>query len=218
MLRQERLLDRLRANARRFGQDAEVRQPRGNPDDVLGVIDEVFGQEAVAEVDAALVVDLLPGEIVAPDLVVNGSTRPPDRARDKVAGLHLGHPVAHLHDLPEALMADDQVLAPRRRVAVERLVDLSIRSVDTDLEHLHPHGPALRDLTDVRMRLIGQLRFGNLSQVDAVRLPGQDGNGFHRVGPPGMGFQPGGSCAGAACADTQGVGWTSPGRSERTKL
>ena len=81
-------------------------------------------------------------------------------------------------------MADDEVLAARRGVAVEGLVDLAVGGVDADLEHLDQHAPPFGDRADVRMRLVAQLRDGDLAQVDAVRLAGQDGNGFHRgVGP-----------------------------------
>ena len=105
---------------------------------------------------------------------------PADRAGDVVAGLDLGHLVADLDDLAEALVADDEVLAAGRGVAVEGLVDLAVGGVDADLEHLHQHGPALGNPADVRMRLVGQLRDRDVSQMHAIRLAGQDGNGFHR--------------------------------------
>ena len=126
--------------------------------DELGVVDERLGQVAVAEVDPALVVDLLAGDVVAADHVEQRPARPADRARDIVAGLHLGHLVADLDHLPEALVADDEMLAARRGVAVEGLVDLAVGGVDADLEHLHQHRPALGNPADVRVRLVGQLR------------------------------------------------------------
>ena len=147
---------------------------------VLGVVDERLGQVAVAEVDPPLVIDLLAGDVVAADLVEERLAGPADGAGDVVAGLDLGHLVAHLDDLPEALVADDQVVAAGRGVAVEGLVDLAVGGVDADLEHLDQHGPPFGDAADVRMRLVGQLRGGDLAQVDAVRFARQDGNGFHR--------------------------------------
>ena len=85
-----------------------------------------------------------------------------------------------LEHLPEALMADDQMLAARRSIAVKCLVDLAIGRVDTDLEHLHQHRPALGYAANVGMGLVGQLRDRDVSQVDAIRLTRQNGNGFHQ--------------------------------------
>ena len=48
--------------------------------DVFGVVDKRLGQVAVAEVDAALVVDLFAGDIVAADLVEQRSAGTADRA------------------------------------------------------------------------------------------------------------------------------------------
>ena len=180
LLRQERLLDRLGADAGRLGEDAEVLQVLRDLHDVLGVVDEGLGQVAVAEVDPPLVVDLLAGDVVPPDLVEDRAARPSDRAGDVVARLHLGHLVAHLEHLPEALVADDEVVAPGGGVAVEGLVDLAVGGVDPDLEHLHQDGAPFGDGADVRMRLVGQLRGRDVPQVDAVRLAGEDGDGFHR--------------------------------------
>src|SRR5262249_54948739 len=100
--------------------------------------------------------------------------------RDEVAGLDLGHAVADLEDLAEALVTDDQVLTARGRVAVEGLVDLAVGRVHADLQDLDQDPAALGDLDDVRVRLVGQARGRDVPQVDAVRLAGQDGDGFHR--------------------------------------
>ncbi len=148
--------------------------------DVLGVVDEDLGQITVTEVDAPLVVDFLAGDVIASDLVEQGPARPSDRAGDVIARLHFGHLVPDLEHLPEALVADDQVVAAWRCVAVERLVDLAIGGVDPDLEDLHQYGPAFRHDADVRMGLVRQLRARDLAKVDAIRLARQDGNGFHR--------------------------------------
>ena len=80
-------------------------------------------------------------------------------------------------------MPDDQVLAAGRGVAVEGLVDLAVGRVDADLQHLHQHATPIGDPAHMGMRLVGQLRDGNLSQMHAVRLAGQYGYGFHRPPP-----------------------------------
>jgi hypothetical protein len=65
------------------------------------------------------------------------------------------------------------------RVAVQGLVDLAVRGVHADLKHPDLHGTFRGNFADVRVWLIGQLRFGNVTQVNAVRLSRNDGDGFH---------------------------------------
>ena len=180
LLGQERLLDRLGADAGRLGQDAEMLEVLRDFHDVFGVVDEDLGQITVTEVDPPLVIDFLAGDVVTPDQVEQGPARPSDRAGDVIARLHFGHLVPDLEHLPEALVADDQVVAARRCVAVECLVDLAVGGVDSDLKDLHQHGPAFRHDADVRVGLVRQLRDRDITKVDAIRLARQDGNGFHR--------------------------------------
>ena len=139
-----------------------------------------LGQITMTEIDSALVINLLARDVVAADHVEQRSPRPADRARDIVARLDLGHLVAHLDHLPEALVPDHEVLAPRRSISVEGLVDLAVGGVNADLKHFHQHPPALGDPADVRVRLVGQLRDRDVSQVNTIRLTRQNGNGFHR--------------------------------------
>ena len=71
-------------------------------DDILGVVDEEFGEVAVAEVDAALVVDFLAGDVVAADDVEERAAGASDGAGDEVAGLDLGDMFADFEDPAEA--------------------------------------------------------------------------------------------------------------------
>ena len=77
-------------------------------------------------------------------------------------------------------MTDDEMLAARRGLPIQGFVDLAVGRIDADLEHLDQHGAAVADPANVRMGLVVQLRDRNISQMNAIRLAGQDGNGFHR--------------------------------------
>jgi hypothetical protein len=76
-------------------------------DHVLGVIDEKLGHVPVSEVDPALVIDFLAGDVVAADQVEERAARPPDGAGDVVAGLEVVDLVADLDHLAEAFVAYD---------------------------------------------------------------------------------------------------------------
>ena len=79
-------------------------------------------------------------------------------------------------------MADDEVLAAGRGVAVEGFIDLTVGGVDAHLKHLHQHSPPVGNLANVGMRLIGQLGNRNVPGMNAILLARQNGNGFHREG------------------------------------
>ena len=85
LLGEEGLFDRLGADAGRLGEHAEVLQVLRHLHDEFGVVDEVLGQIAVAEVDSALVVDLVAGDVVPADQVEDRLTRAADGAGDIVA-------------------------------------------------------------------------------------------------------------------------------------
>ena len=85
LLGEEGLLDRLGADACRLGKHAEMLQVLGHLHDVLRVVDEVLGQIPVAEVDSALVVNLVAGDVVPADQVEDRLARASDRAGDVIA-------------------------------------------------------------------------------------------------------------------------------------
>ncbi len=70
-------------------------------------------------------------------------------------------------------------VAAGRGVAVEGLVDLAVGRVNPDLERPDPHGASFGNRANVRVGLVRQPRLGDLAEVDAVGLSGQDGYGFH---------------------------------------
>ncbi len=92
---------------------------------------------------------------------------------DKVARLDLRDLVAHFDDLAETFVTDDQMFAPGRSVAVLSLVNLSVRGIDADLEHLPQHGATITVLNpanDGRMRLVISVGTADFPQMNAVRL------------------------------------------------
>src|SRR5579864_33239 len=169
LLRQERLLYRLCANAGWLGKDTEMFQVLRHFHDVVRIVDEVLGEVSMAEIDPPLVIDFFAGDVVSADLIEQRITRPADRARDEVTRLHLGHLVPHFDDLPEALVSDDEVFSARRGVSVERLVDLPVGCIDTNLEHLDQYRASFGDAANVRLRLVAQFRDWYVAQVDGVR-------------------------------------------------
>ena len=60
-----------------------------------------------------------------------------DRRDDQVASGESRHALPHRLDHAERLMADDQEIGTRRRLAVEAAVDLRVGAVDADLEDAH---------------------------------------------------------------------------------
>ena len=180
LLCEKHLLQRLRTDAGRFRQHPQMLQLHRHPDDVFGVVHEGLGHVAVTQVDAPFVVRFFAGDVVASDDVKQRTTGPTHGAGNVVAHLQLGHLVADFNDLPETLVADHQMLAARRGVAVQRLVDFPVGGVDADLQRLDQHRPPFRDAANVRMRLVRQLGGRNVTEVNAIGLTGQNGNGFHR--------------------------------------
>ena len=76
-------------------------------------------------------------------------------------------------------MADDQVLLAWRGVPIKGFVDFAVGGIDTHLKHLDFNGPTLRHMAHMRMRLIGELRLRNVTQMHTMRLTRYDGDGFH---------------------------------------
>ena len=146
---------------------------------VLGIVHEQLGQVAVTEIDAALVVSLFAGDVVATDHVIDRTARSADGAGDQIARLEFRDLRTDFDHLPKALVPDDKMFAAGGSVAVEGLVDLAISRIDADLQRLHQHRAAFGNRADVRMRLIVQLGLWDVSQVDTVGLSGKNGDGFH---------------------------------------
>ena len=129
------------------------------------------------QVDPALEVDVVGGEVLQADLPVDRRARPahggddvgagPDRRRD--VGPDLDH-------LAEALVAGDEEVVAGRRGPVLGRVDLLVGAVDADAKHLHLHAAAVRDLVDAGLR--------DLPEMNRVRASWMNGDGFHAATDP----------------------------------
>ena len=77
-------------------------------DDDLDIVDVVFSQIAVAQVDAPLVIGVVGRHIVRADQVIDARTRTAHRGHDIVARLQFCDIGSDGFHLAEAFMADDQ--------------------------------------------------------------------------------------------------------------
>src|SRR5438093_8244572 len=71
-------------------------ETRRNPHEVLRLIDIVFSEEAMQQVDAPLVVSVVGGHVVMANLVIEARSGPSDRRRIKVTRLDFGDLWAYL--------------------------------------------------------------------------------------------------------------------------
>src|SRR5205823_2267513 len=115
-------------------------------DDVFFFIDKIFGEVAVAEIDAALVIRLFAGHVVGADQVIDRAAGATDGGGDVVARLNLLHVGADFFHDAERLVADDEVVVAGRGVAVKSVVDLAIGGIDADLEDADKHAFAAGDI------------------------------------------------------------------------
>ena len=124
------------------------------------------------QVDSALVVDVVRGEVLEADLPIDARAGPTD-ARDDVSTGHdrIGHVRPDLLDDAEVLVADDQEVGARRGCTVLGGVDLLVRAVDADAEDANEHAPVLRDVLDRRLR--------NVFEMDRAGLAGRDRDRLH---------------------------------------
>src|SRR5262245_60237317 len=169
------LVDGLGRAAHRLHEHVQVLETLWDADDVFLFIDKVFGEEAVAEVDATLVVGLLAGHIVGADEVVDRAAGAADGGGDVVARLNALHVGADFLNDAKGLVTDDEVAVAWRSVAVEGVVDLAVGGIDADFQHADEDAFAAGNVGDFGAR--------NVGEVDAVLLAGSDGDGFH--GEPG---------------------------------
>src|SRR5207249_3574578 len=94
-----------------------------------------------------------------------------DPGHHVVARPELGHGLARLLHHAEALVPGDQEVDALWRGAVLAGVDLLVGPVQADPDHPDQHSSASLDLI--------QPRLGDLPEMGAVRLAGDDGDGLH---------------------------------------
>lgn len=97
--------------------------------DVLRVIDVVFGQKPVAQVDTALEVGIVGGHVISADLVVDAGPRPAHSGHHVVARLEFRDFRTYCFHSSKAFVTGDKEIIPLRRRAVLSCVDLFIRAV-----------------------------------------------------------------------------------------
>ena len=168
----EGVVDALLGHGRRLEQHADLDEVGREREDEAVILDVVLGQVPVQEVDPALEVHVVGGEVLQPDLPVDRRAGPA-HGRDHVrpGADRRRHVRPDLDDLAEALVAGDEEVVPGRRGAVLGRVDLLVGSVDADAKHLHLHAAAVRNVLDARLR--------DLAEVHRVGLPWMNGDGFH---------------------------------------
>jgi len=138
----EGLRDPLLHDAGRFEENADLAKLTGDPDQVLGVLYVVLGEEAVYTTDAVFEVLVVGGHVGHPDPVIQARSGPPDPGHDVVPARQLGDVGTDVLDHAEALVSQHQEVRSFRRDAVLAGVDLSIRPVEPHPQHPHHHSPA----------------------------------------------------------------------------
>jgi hypothetical protein len=125
----------------------------------------------VQEVDAAFVVRVVRRHVLKPDLVVDRVARPAHSGDDEPSRLDRARDVRpHLEHAPEVLVPDDEEVVAGRRHAVLRLVDLLVRSVHPDPQHLDEDAAAARHVVDGRLREVGNVDRHRPARMDGYRL------------------------------------------------
>ena len=88
-----------------------------------------------------------------------------------VAWFHSRHILADRLDDPERFVAQDQVIVPGRRIAVESVVDFAVGRIDTDFQDADEDSHSPGDIVE--------LGLGDVLQMNTVRRAGRDGDRFH---------------------------------------
>jgi hypothetical protein len=137
LLHFQRLGQALLGDGERLGHDGHVAQVLRHGGEVGLLLDEDLGHEAVALVDAAFGEGPGEAEVLAA-FAARGAAgikaRPAHAGDDEVARLEAGDAGAHLDDLTEAFMAEQEVVVALRRLAVGEGADLAVGAADPDLE------------------------------------------------------------------------------------
>ena len=113
----------------------------GTVNEELLVVDKPLCEEAVEQIDAPLAYDVVGGEVLAPDAVVEAGTRSADGRDDEVAERDRADGWPDGLDAADVLVAEDEVVVARRCRAEVCLDDLAIRAVDADLEDARTSTP-----------------------------------------------------------------------------
>src|SRR5829696_8239419 len=165
------LVDTLLGNGRWLEQHTDLAQRVWKGHDPAGILDVLLGQVAVEEVDPTLVVDVVRGEVLEPDPVVDAVARPP-HCRDDVTSRpdRVRDVRPDLEHATEALVAGNQKALAGRRFTVLGRVDLLVRPVDADAEDLHQHAPTVLDHFHPRLWDVLEMHRVRSARIDGDRL------------------------------------------------
>ena len=166
------LLDRLGCTTHRLHEHVQILKPLRDSNNVVLVVDKVLGQITMQQIDTAFIVSLLAGHVVSPDLIVDRSARTTNGGRDIVPNPNVANIGADLEDYPKGFMSEHQVVIARGSVPIQRVIDLSIRCVNSNLEHLDQYTFSILDRVQFGLR--------NIPLMNAVGSSRTYGNRFHK--------------------------------------
>jgi hypothetical protein len=170
-----RLVNSFLDYRRGLEQHANVLQSLWHLHDEFDVVHVVLGQISMAQVDAALVVDVVGGHVIGADQVIDTLAGPAHGGDDIVVGSQFGHVRAYGFHAAEAFVADDQEIVSWRGGAVFGRVDFLVGTVHTDTKNLYQYSPAVGDLVELGLVQIGR--------VDAVGFSREHTDGFQCISP-----------------------------------
>src|SRR5215469_8904053 len=129
----------------------------------------------MTQIDSPFEVRVVGSHVVGADQVVNALAWAANGGDHIVAGFHFGNIQANGLDSAENLMANHEEVKSHRGGPVFRGIDLSVSSIDTDAQNFDQNTAPIRDFLD--------RRFGQVSEMNAVRLSRKHTYSFHSISP-----------------------------------
>src|SRR6185369_9321978 len=149
--------DPLFDNGRRFQQHSDFLQALSDFDDELGVINVIFSQIAMAQINSAFEVSVIRGHIVCADQIVNTRAGPADGGNYIVAGFDFGDVGTNRLDSPEALVTKHQKVITFGRGSVFGGIDLLIVTVHAYAQNFHKDTAAVWNVSHRGLSKLGQM-------------------------------------------------------------
>jgi hypothetical protein len=118
--------------------------------DKLGIVKVILTQVTVTQVDATFEVGVVGRHVVRADQVVNACTWPAHGCYHVVSRFYFGDIWTNCFNLAETLMADNQEIVSRGRLAVVSRIDLLVSAINSDAQHSHQHAAPVGNVADLR--------------------------------------------------------------------
>src|SRR5262249_49848401 len=134
----------------RLQQYADRLEHGRNFDDEFDIINIIFGQVAVPQIDTALKVRCVGGHVVCADPVINAAARTPHCCHDEIAGHDTPHIRPNFHHAPERLVPGHKKVVAIWCSPVFGGVDLLIRAVHADAQHFNQNPAPVWNVFDTR--------------------------------------------------------------------